>query len=329
MAKIDMQRKILYMRRLLLIFILLMSCGMLRAEGVVVCDTFLYATHDGEELFMDRYMLEEDAESPRPCMIFAFGGGFAQGVRNHEYYTIYFDRLARAGIVAVSIDYRLGLKNLRADGGVVAMIGAFDNAVNIAVEDMYAATNFVINNAEEWGVDTSKIMISGSSAGAITAVQAEWMRCNANPRAAVLPEGFQYAGIVSCAGAIFSLDGRPKFDTTPAPMLLFHGTSDSNVPYGHASMFGVGFYGSEYIATQLDKLDAPYWFYSAEYVDHKMAGTPLIYQCDLILQFINDFVIRGEQLRIRTEATLLDGTKQPTRFRVMDYIKTNYARKQQ
>jgi hypothetical protein len=60
-----------------------------------------------------------------------------------------------------------------------------------------------------------------------------------------------------------------------------------------------------------------------------MAGTPLIDKCDLIIQFINDFVIKGEQLRIRTEVTLLDGTKQPTRFRAMDYIKTNYARKQQ
>jgi predicted esterase len=271
-------------------------------------------------------MLDGEVDAPRPCMIFAFGGGFVKGVRNHEYYSIYFERLAREGIVVVSIDYRFGLKNLDADGGMVAMIGAFDNAVNMAVEDMYCATNFVIANSQEWAVDTTKIMLSGSSAGAITAVQAEWMRANGAWRAQVLPKDFRYAAVVSCAGAIFSIKGKPKFDATPAPMLLFHGTSDKNVPYDHASMFGVGFYGSAYITKLLDKLDSPYWFYSAEYVDHKMAGLPFIYDCDVIMQFIRDFVIRGERLQIHTDVIDLNGDKQPTRFKVMDYIRANYVR---
>ena len=315
------------MRKIVLaVMAVMQSCLVLSAQEVV-CDTFHYATHDGVELYLDRYMLTGDADAPRPCMIFAFGGGFVKGVRNHEYYSIYFDRLAREGIVVVSIDYRLGLKNIEADGGMAAMIGAFDNAVNMAVEDMYCATNFVIANAQEWVVDTTKIMLSGSSAGAITAVQAEWMRCNGAWRAEVLPEGFRYAAVVSCAGAIFSIKGKPKYDTAPAPMLLFHGTSDRNVPYDHASMFGVGFYGSAYIVKQLDRLHSPYWFYSAEYVDHKMAGLPYIYDCDVIMQFIRDFVIRGEALQIRTEVKDLNGERQPTRFKVMEYVKANYARR--
>ena len=317
----------LSIRKMVLVVVaMVQGCFMLSAQNVV-CDTFHYATHDGEELYMDRYLLEADADAPRPCMIFAFGGGFVQGVRNHEYYTIYFDHLAREGVVVVSIDYRLGLKGLNPNGSVPEMIAAFQNAVNIAVEDMYAATNYVIANAEEWGVDTSKIMVSGSSAGAITAVQAEWMRCNGDSRAEVLPDDFRYAGVVSCAGAIFSTKGKPKFKSEPAPMMLFHGTSDRNVPYDHASLFGVGFYGSEYIVKQLDKLSSPYWFYSVEYADHRIAGTPYIYNCDLIMQFINDFVVRGESLQIRTDVVDLEGDKQPTHFKVMDYVKTNYVRK--
>ena len=314
------------MKKILLTIFVLVQCCVLLSAQEVVCDTFHYATHNGEELYLDRYMLDAEADAPRPCMIFAFGGGFVKGVRNHEYYSIFFDRLAREGIVVVSIDYRLGLKNLNADGGMVAMIGIFDNAVNMAVEDMYCATNFVIANSEEWAVDTTKIMLSGSSAGAITAVQAEWMRCNGAWRAEVLPEGFRYAGVVSCAGAIFSTVGKPKFASQPAPMLLFHGTSDRNVPYDHASMFGVGFYGSAYIVKQLERLDSPYWFYSAEYMDHRMAGIPFIYECDIIMQFIRDFVIRGEALQIHTDLVFLNGDKQPTRFKVMDYIKANYVR---
>ena len=314
------------MKKIALFFVMMVQSFVLSAQDVV-CDTFHYATHNGEELYMDRYTLDEATESARPCMIFAFGGGFVMGERDHEYYSVYFDRLAREGIVVVSIDYRLGLKGIKADGGLVAMIEVFNNAINIAVEDMYAATNYVIERAEEWGVDTSKIMISGSSAGAITAVQAEWMRCNGAERAHVLPEDFRYAGVVSCAGAIFSVKGKPKFDTMPAPMLLFHGTSDSNVPYDHSSMFGVGFYGSAYIVKQLDKLGSPYWFYSVEYGDHSIAGIPLFYQCDIIMQFINDFVLNGNSLQIDTEVVDLNGEKRPTRFKVMDYIKTNYARR--
>lgn len=314
------------MMKRLVFLIAVFLCGVSARAEQVVCQTFHYATHGGEELMLDRYTAVGESDELRPCMIFAFGGGFVQGARDTDFYMGYFERLAREGIVVVSIDYRLGLKTLPSEGGVVAMIGAFDNAVTIAVEDIYAATNFVCQNAEEWGVDTSLIMLSGSSAGAISAVQAEWMRCNGDELAEVLPDGFCYAGVVSCAGAIFSVDGRPKFKSRPAPMMLFHGTSDSNVPYDHASMFGVGFYGSAYIVKQLERLDAPYWFYSAEYVDHTLAGTPLIDQCDLIMQFISDFVLEGKLLRIRTDVESIDAEKRPTRFRAIDYIRTNYAR---
>lgn len=309
----------------LLIFTVLLTTLSYAQE--VVCDTYHYATHQGERLLLDRYMLCDESDEPRPCMIFAFGGGFVQGSRDVDYYKIYFEHLAREGIVVVSIDYRLGLRNIPKIEGAKAMIGVFDNAITIAVEDMYCATNFVYANAEAWGIDRTKIMLSGSSAGAITALQAEWLRANDSPLAEVLPEGFRYAGIVSCAGAIFSLNGRPKFATPPAPMLLFHGTSDSNVPYDHGSLFGIGFYGSAYITRQLDKINAPYWFYSVEYADHRIAGTPLFEQCDIIVQFIKEFVIAGKRESILTTVKTIDGERRRTRFSPMDYIKANYQRK--
>ena len=207
------------------------------------------------------------------------------------------------------------------------MVKALANAVNVAVEDLYGATNYIIANAEAWRIDPTLIMISGSSAGAITALQAEWMRCNGDKMAEVLPDGFRYAGVVSCAGAIFSTKGKPKFKRETAPMLLFHGTSDSNVPYHKSSIAGIGFFGSKHIAKHLDKVPSPYYFYSAEYVTHTLAATPFIDQQDLILQFINDYVLRGRRLYI--EAQIYDPTipQRPTRFTPMDYIKTNYGRK--
>lgn len=312
------------MKKILLLFVALLGSTMLFAEGRVVRDTFHYATHDGQELYLDRYMTEVAGEELRPVMIFAFGGGFVGGERDREYYADYFRRLAEAGIVAVSIDYRLGLKSIPEGIGLIDMIGMLKNAVNIAVEDMYAATCYVLDNQKEWCIDPEKIMMSGSSAGAITALQAEWNRCNGTELAAVLPEGFKYAAVVSCAGAIFTTKGKPKFEAEPAPMLLFHGSSDSNVPYNKASVMGVGFYGSEYVARQLEKLDAPYYFYAAEYADHSLAVTPLQDKCDLILQFIEDYVVRGVRAKTTTTQRSCNAEKRPTHFSVKDYLSSNY-----
>lgn len=312
------------MKKILLLFVALLGSTMLFAQGRVVRDTFHYATHDGEALYLDRYMTEVAGEELRPVMIFAFGGGFVGGERDREYYADYFRRLAEAGIVAVSIDYRLGLKSIPEGIGLIDMIGMLKNAVNIAVEDMYAATCYVLDNQKEWRIDPEKIMVSGSSAGAITALQAEWNRCNDTALAAVLPEGFRYAAVVSCAGAIFTTKGKPKFEAEPAPMLLFHGSSDSNVPYNKASVMGVGFYGSEYVARQLEKLDAPYYFYAVEYADHSLAVTPLQDKCDLILQFIEDYVVRGVRAKTTTTQRSCNAEKRPTNFSVKDYLSSNY-----
>ena len=314
------------MKQILTIVALLVAVATTTAQEVVRT-THHYATHDGIELLLDRYDTNVACEKCRPCMIFVFGGGFKQGSRDHEMYISYLERLATEGIVAVSIDYRLGLKLYPPTGGKVSMVKALANAVNVAVEDLYGATNYIIANAEAWNVDPQLIMISGSSAGAITALQAEWLRCNGDSMAEVLPDDFRYAGVVSCAGAIFSTKGKPKFKQEAAPMLLFHGTSDSNVPYHKSSIAGIGFFGSKHIVKRLDKIPSPYYFYSAEYVTHTLAATPFIDQQDLILQFINDYVIRGRRLYI--EAQIYDPTipQRPTRFSPMDYIKTNYGRK--
>lgn len=316
----------LIMKNILFSLALLLCCSTQLQAQDVVCDTFHYATHDGQELYLDRYVADVEVNEQRPCMIFAFGGGFVRGQRNTPFYVGYFESLAREGIVVLSIDYRLGLKEFNGGGGVKNVVEVMSRAVRIAVEDIYAATNYVVDNAASWGVDTDAIMLSGSSAGAIASIQAEWLRANGSAVAAVLPAGFRYAAVVACAGAIFSTDGGPKFATTPAPMLLFHGTSDSNVPYNKAAILRTGFYGSKYIAKQLDRIDAAYMFYSEEYADHRLAGTPLIDKCDLIKQFIRDYVIEGQHLQTTINVESIDAEKRKTRFTPMDYIRTNYKR---
>lgn len=312
------------MRKIVLLTVLLLSSVVVYGQEVVR-QSYHYATHQGQELYLDRYSFEDGGLESRPVLIFAFGGGFVRGTRDNDYYLKFFDRMAREGVVVVSIDYRLGLKTIPEGVGLVEMIALLDNAVTIAVEDMYAATNFVVEHSDEWRVDSSKIMISGSSAGAITALQAEWLRCNGAEIASVLPEGFSYAAVISCAGALFTTKGKPQFEGVPAPMLLFHGTSDSNVPYDKASVMGVGFYGSKYVAQRLKRLEAPYYFYSAEYVDHSLAVTPLYDEFDLIRGFIDAYVVRGVRAQTEARSIACGVEKRDTRFSVKDYLSTNYS----
>jgi poly(3-hydroxybutyrate) depolymerase len=309
--------------------ILLAACAAAQTRFETQVTTHLFGERDGKHLMLDRYTSPQ-TEGIRPCMIFVFGGGFTSGERNAEIYIPYYEFLAGHGIDVVAIDYRLGLENIDPEKAtnIRGMISTMKNAVDMAVEDLYLATSYVLEHAEHWQIDPRRIIISGSSAGAITVLQAENGLCNSLPAAAVLPAGFRYAGVIACAGAIFSTDGKPHWDKAPAPIMFFHGDADSNVPYKKASLMGIGYYGPQIITRQLDKLGSPYYFYSAQCVDHSLAVTPLEDKLDLILQFIRDYIDQGRRLRIRTDVEKIDCKGCKTRFSIRDYLSTNYAPQQ-
>ena len=316
-------------------FIMLLSMLVL-AEAAGAADTadaapekrtYLYAVKDADSLYLDHYV-SPVAEGRRPCMIFVFGGGFVGGTRDNAEYLPYFDFLTRKGYDVVSIDYRLGLKPLRGVDRKIStreMVGLFNNAVSIAVEDLFSATLFVLDNAEEWMIDTDMIVTCGSSAGASTVLQAENAVCNRTVASAVLPKGFNYAGVISFAGAIFSVDGAPKWENAPAPVMFFHGNADNQVPFEKASLLGVGFYGSKFIFDQFEKRDWPCWFYTLDYQDHAMAVTPMDANRNEIMTFLDDFVRDGRRMTIETEVRSDEFPPRNTKFKVMDYVKANYS----
>jgi len=107
-------------RFLLLPAALLLYCTNLShgAEPAVLSDslskqTILFAHRDTCDLRMDIYRTEtaQTEQTAQPVMLFVFGGAFMKGERDKPYYIPYFRELAAQGITAVSIDYRLGLKD--------------------------------------------------------------------------------------------------------------------------------------------------------------------------------------------------------------------------
>lgn len=299
-------------------------------------ETFCFAVKDGDTLRVDRYFCEEavlvkgsgDSLEKRPALLFAFGGGFVGGERNNERYIPFFDFLARNGCEVFSTDYRTGLKGLDASNvnGAVGFASALVDAIYMAVEDYYDATNFILQNSEKWGIDADAVVACGSSAGAITVLQAEYEICNGGEVAKRLRDGFNYAGVISFAGAVCT-KGKPHWDAdaAPCPIMLFHGDADNVVPFKKATVLGMGLYGSNTIASGLKKIASPYTFYISRAYGHEMALFPMTENRYDILSFIYTSVLRsyGKDYIIETDRTIAGQGKHKTNFTLKDYIRSN------
>ena len=207
----------------------------------------------------------------KPTIIFMFGGGFIHGTRNDKSYSKWFNEMKNDGYRIVSIDYRLGLKGSKKVG--VAQGNVLDKAIHMAVEDLFSATSFIIENADELGIDPDNIVISGSSAGAITVMQAEYEICNRTSWSKVLPEGFNYAGVMSFSGAILSREGKVDYKERPCPTLMLHGTADKLVPYKQIAFFNLGFFGGGKLVKRFEKFGFNYNMYHFMDYGHEVAGS--------------------------------------------------------
>lgn len=238
--------------------------------------TYMYTQRDTCSLYMDIY---EPAKGKtitadgleKPTIVFMFGGGFIAGERDNESYSKWFNEMKNDGYRIVSIDYRLGLKGSKKVG--IAQVNVLDNAIHMAVEDLFSATNFMIENAEALGINPENIVISGSSAGAITVMQAEYEISNRTSWAQVLPEGFNYAGVMSFSGAILSREGKVDYKDRPCPTLMLHGTADELVPYKQIAFFNLGFFGGGKLVKRFGKFGFNYnMFHFIDY-GHEVAGS--------------------------------------------------------
>ena len=259
--------------------------------------TYMFVQRDTCDLYLDLYRPTKGSETTyngktKPTIIFMFGGGFTSGVRDNPRYQIWFKQMNDLGYGVISIDYRLGLKGTDKVG--VAQVNVLDKAIHIAVEDLFSATNFIIDNAEQLGVDPNNLVISGSSAGAISVMQAEYELANRTSWAEVLPADFRYAGVMSFAGAILSREGKVDYKREPAPTMMLHGTADKVVPYKQIKLFNLGFFGGGKLVRRFEKFGYNYNMY--HYLDkgHIIADAMRM-TTDLQELFIKNNVMMGKK----------------------------------
>ena len=192
----------------------------------------------GEEqvLKMDLYFPKDAVDSlvKRPFILLIHGGGFMGGQK--ENFIIHCNELAKRGFVTATMSYRLGFNP--------DVPGDQAKAVYRAQQDAHTALNYVAEQAENLGIETSWVFIGGSSAGAITALytsygnQEEWngvlpqfesMLGHLKSPEDSLAQNITIKGIYNFMGAVFPI----VFTSGDLiPTISFHGELDQTVPIG-------------------------------------------------------------------------------------------------
>lgn len=297
------------MKRLILIASLCLMCVITAmAQGK---ETYPFVERDST-LYLDVHRPSQP-RADKAAVVAVFGGGFVVGTRDSKYQLAIADSLTKRGFTVISIDYRLGLKNtemVENNQSIFKLDDLFQYCADIATEDCAAAIAWICDHAQELDIDPTKIVLTGSSAGAITVLQLDYCRANGLPEASALPQGWKPAAIISYSGGIICYGGL-KYKTSPATTMLMHGTKDKIVSY---KKFGLPFnsklYGSKQIHKKMNRQGFPHWFIRFEGIGHEVASW-LPGSVDLFCGFV-DQALAGRVTNL--DATMTDSKLQPTEW---------------
>lgn len=278
-------------------------------------ETYVFVQRDSA-LYLDVHRPATPRQD-RACVVSVFGGGFVSGSRNDELQREIAPLLTDRGFTVVCIDYRLGLKDsamVAQNSGLLHMQDLFQYCIDIAVEDCAAAVAWVVAHADRLGIDPGRVVLTGSSAGAITVLMTDFCRANAMPQAAALPKGWRPAAVVPYAGALLCRRGELAYTTPPAPTMMLHGMKDKVVSYKKmAPVISRNLYGSHRVAKVMAKQGIAHWIVRFPGIGHEVA-TWLPGSVDLFCAFV-DQALAG---RVTTlDATMTDSKLVPTRWTTM------------
>lgn len=198
--------------------------------------SFVYKEISGVSLEMTMYKPQVSSNMKLPAIVFFFGGGWVNG--DPAQFELQAEYLATRGIIAFCPDYRVKSRNATTP---------FES-----VMDAKSAMRYLKSHGSELGIDTSRIVASGGSAGghlaACTAVidnineTTDDLLISAVPIALVLfnpvlDTGKKGYGREKMDGREFELSPVHHITANVPNTLIMHGKADKTVPYENAVRF--------------------------------------------------------------------------------------------
>lgn len=210
-------------------------------DPAIVPETMVYRERDGADLELDFYRVAGAVKgSPAPCVVVIHGGGWDSGDKRQLAPLNRY--LAGRGYAVASIDYSL----------------APAHTYPAPVADVDAALDFLRARAEPLGLDPSRFVLLGRSAGGQIALQAAYLSAKASIKGVIafyapadmvfgysLPtnplimdsrkvmETYLGGGYPDVPGAYTASSPFEHATTSSPPTLLLHGHPDVLVSYRH------------------------------------------------------------------------------------------------
>lgn len=186
------------------------------------------------DIELKAYILgESDPKSPKPAIVFFFGGGWKGG--KIQQFERHAHHLSERGMIAILADYRVKSRH---------QVKPVE-----CVKDAKACLDWIRKNSERLAILPDKICAAGGSAGGHLAVATgtlPGLGSEERPNAMILFNPVaQLADWEEWNGERYAEDrdlGIPPLQLCPtnhagahsAPTLIFHGTSDTTVPFSSA-----------------------------------------------------------------------------------------------
>jgi acetyl esterase/lipase len=203
-----------------------------------------------------------DAAGPHAGILWVHGGGFTVGSRAMKPMRLLATACRRAGLVAVTFDYRL------------LFLGG---DVERGVEDTRAAWTWLTASADRFGLDPARLALGGLSAGGCLALLATPSLSPAPHKVASVFTLYDFERLSGGLGGLLARlaagpdptrrralsPARAPADAIPCPLLVQHGTADTLIPLRDAESYTAARRDRGHPTTYCAYDGAPHAFYNA------------------------------------------------------------------
>lgn len=196
---------------------------------------------ESQQLRLDIYFAQKaDTFQKFPLVLMIHGGSFQVG--DKEWVSESCNRLAEAGFITATINYRLGWSDKSCNGA----LNTLAEANYRGMQDANAALRFLVAHADEYGIDTNWIFVAGESAGAIIALNSSYFSESqlishypllTQKLGGLHNSGNNYTETYSVKGICNEWGAMSDTNLISSnfniPIISFHGSNDPLVPVEH------------------------------------------------------------------------------------------------